>query len=121
VATTDTLNAALGKLENQIAAKQDSGNYVPTTRTVNGNALSSDVTLTGANVAVTGYTKPATTSAIAATDTVNQAIGKLEKAILPVGTAAETVAAGNDGRFDTVPTTQPSGTPATGRAFIWFD
>lgn len=121
LATTDTLNAALGKLENQIAAKQDSGNYVPTTRTVNGNALSSDVTLTGANVAVTGYTKPSTTSAIAATDTVNQAIGKLEKAILPVGTTTDTVAAGNDGRFDTIPTAQPSGTPDTGRVFIWFN
>ena len=121
LATTDTLNAALGKLENQIAAKQDSGNYVPTTRTVNGNALSSDVTLTGANVAVTGYTKPATTGAIAATDTVNQAIGKLEKAILPVGTTTDTVAAGNDGRFDTIPTAQPSGTPDTGRVFIWFN
>ena len=41
---------------------------VPTSRTVNGNALSADVTLDGADIAVTGYTKPASTSAIAASE-----------------------------------------------------
>ena len=75
-------------------------NYVPTTRTVNNKALSSNITLTasdvgaaatvhthtGPEITLTGYTKPASTSAIAATDNVNEAIGKLETAIdtLPV-------------------------------------
>lgn len=35
--------------------------------------------INGSVIALTGYTKPSSTSAIAATDTVNQAIGKLEK------------------------------------------
>lgn len=47
--------------------------------------------------------------------------GTLDTARLSVGTAANTVAAGNDGRFDTIPTTAPAGTPETGRAFIWFN
>ena len=201
---------------------------VPTTRTVNSQALSADVVLTGADVAITGYTKPNATSAIAATDTVNVAVGKLEAALdekqdkldatantgnikgvdgitvttpttgddagkvviagptlptvndntltiqkngttidtftanaaadktinitmaasdvglsnvqnvdqtnasnltsgtvdvarLPVGTTSTTVAAGNDSRFDTISTTQPSGTPPTGTVFVWFN
>lgn len=52
--------------------------------------------------AMTGYSKPSSTSAIAATDTLNGAIGKLEKALdgkgtssLTIGTTATTAAAGN--------------------------
>lgn len=41
--------------------------------------------------AMTGYTKPQSTSAIAATDTLNQAIGKLEKAIDGAGGGGETI------------------------------
>ena len=41
---------------------------------------------TGAEVLLTGYTKPSTTSAIAATDNVNEAIGKLEKGLESVAT-----------------------------------
>lgn len=121
LATTDTLNAALSKLENQIDSKQAAGSYVPTTTTVNGNALSSNVTLDGADISLTGYTKPNATSAVSASDTINAAIGKLEAGILPVGTTSGTVAAGNDARFDSVPTTQPSGTPPTGRVWVWFN
>ena len=178
LAASDTLNAALSKLENQIDGKQASGSYVPTTTEVNGNALSSNVTLDGADIALTGYSKPNSTSAVAAADTVNAAIGKLEAALdgkqasgsyvqttttvnghalssdvsvtksdvglanvqnvdqtnasnlssgtvnvarLPVGTTSTTVAAGDDGRFDSVSTTQPSGTPPTGRVWVWFN
>ena len=50
VAATDTINQAIGKLENKIATKQDSGNYVPETRKVNDKALSGDISLTAADV-----------------------------------------------------------------------
>lgn len=47
------------------------------TQTVNGQS-GPTITLDGGDIAVTGYTKPSSTSAIAVTDTVNQALGKLE-------------------------------------------
>ncbi len=40
---------------------------------------------------------------------------------LPVGTAQNTVAAGDDARFNTIATTQPTGTPPSGHAFVWFE
>jgi hypothetical protein len=51
---------------------------VPTTRTVNEKALSTDIILGGADIALTGYVKGSSSAAIAATDTVNAAIAKLE-------------------------------------------
>lgn len=57
----------------------------------NDSRLSDDRTPTAHNqaantiTAMTGYTKPASTSAIAATDTLNQAIGKLEKGLEDAG------------------------------------
>lgn len=47
--------------------------------TVNGIKISTNPVVTGANTKVTGYSKPTTTGAIAATDSVNGALGKLEK------------------------------------------
>ena len=55
-----------------------------------------DITLTGANVKLDGYAKASTSTAITATDTVNVALGKLEKAIEATGGDALThVTAGN--------------------------
>ena len=39
------------------------------------------VELAGANLAMTGYTKPAAAGAVTAADTVNAAVGKLEKGL----------------------------------------
>lgn len=63
-------------------------NKVDNTRTVNSKQLSSNVVLSGADVAVTGYTKSATESTIVETDTVNEAIGKLEKGLEAVKKSA---------------------------------
>lgn len=47
--------------------------------TINSKAISTNPVLDGSDIALTGYTKASTANqAIAATDTVNQAIGKLE-------------------------------------------
>ena len=47
--------------------------------TVNGIKISTNPVVTGANTKVTGYSKPTTTGAIAVTDSINGALGKLEK------------------------------------------
>ena len=47
--------------------------------TVNGIKISTNPVVTGANTKVTGYSKPTTTGVIAATDSINGALGKLEK------------------------------------------
>ena len=55
---------------------------VPTTRTINGKALTTNITLTGGDIALTGYTIAGTAGTLPAdTDTVNVAIGKLAKTV----------------------------------------
>lgn len=75
-------------------ALQDAKTYSDA-KTING-LTGHDITLTGAKVALTGYKKADTSVAIKATDTVNVAIGKLEKAIEATGGDALThITAGN--------------------------
>lgn len=47
--------------------------------TVNDFKISTNPVLDGADIKITGYTKPSTTGALAAADSVNGALGKLEK------------------------------------------
>lgn len=115
IAASDTVNAAIGKLEAALDNKQASGSYVPTSRTVNGHALSADVTVTKADVGLGNVPNVDTT------DASNISTGTLNIGRIPVGTTSTTVAVGNDARFDTISTTQPSGTPPTGTVFVWFD
>ena len=76
--------------------KLDLSGYVPASRKVNNKALSGDITLNATDVgaaaashnqasstitALTGYTIAAAASAIAATDSLNSALGKLQKSI----------------------------------------
>lgn len=70
---TDTVISAFGKLEKALDGKAGAHNhpYSPTGHT----HVSNEVT------AMTGYTKAGSVAAIAATDSLNVAIGKLEKAL----------------------------------------
>ena len=115
IVATDTVNQAIGKLEKALDNVQAGGNYVPETRTVNGHALSSDVTVTKSDVGLGNVQNVDTTNA------ANITSGTMDVARLPVGTTSTTVSAGDDVRFNTVSTTQPSGTPPTGQVFIWFN
>ena len=88
---------------------------VPTTTMVNGHALSANVTVTKGDVGLGDVPNVDTTNA------ANISSGTLDVGRLPVGTTSTTVAAGDDVRFNTVSTTQPSGTPPSGIVFIWFE
>lgn len=87
-------NVNLEMVDNKLKASVDLSSYATTanvnselakkvdkTTTVNGKALSGNISITGADVALTGYTKGASAAAITASDTVNAAIGKLEKGL----------------------------------------
>lgn len=72
-----SLADAILKLDNAInSSSSSSSNY-----TVNGIKISSNPVLDGADIKITGYTQPSTTGALAVTDTVNGALGKLEKGL----------------------------------------
>lgn len=93
VADTDTLNAAIGKLEKGLDGKQASGSYVTSNDAIgagtNQTKISYDakglVTAGGLAVAsdfkMTGYTKAGTAADVAVTDTISAAIGKVEKKV----------------------------------------
>ena len=65
--------------EEELDNKIDSSKGTMDNYTVNGIKISTNPVITGANAKVTGYSKPSSTSAIAATDSINAALGKLEK------------------------------------------
>nr|DAJ21288.1 MAG TPA: receptor binding complex [Myoviridae sp. ct5lt7] len=65
--------------ENQLQSSINSNKGTIDNYTVNGIKISTNPVITGANAKVTGYSKPTSTSAIAATDSINAALGKLEK------------------------------------------
>lgn len=55
------------------------------------------------------------------TNAANITTGTLGYDRLPVGTTANTVAAGNDARFYAIPTAQPTVNAPEGMALVWFN
>lgn len=81
VAATDTINAALGKLENQVDDAEAAAKSYADDITVNGQSQTNQaITIDGGDINVTGYDvkTDAGTGDVAATDTVNAAIKKVE-------------------------------------------
>lgn len=101
LSTSDTVNVALGKLEKALDGKQAAGSYassshnhddkyrpisyVPTWSEITSkpSTFTPDSHNQASNTinAMTGYSKPSSTSAISTSDSLNTAIGKLEKAL----------------------------------------
>lgn len=71
-------NRATAK-EEQLESTINSNKTTIDNYTVNSIKISTNPVITGANANVTGYSKPSSTSAITATDSINAALGKLEK------------------------------------------
>lgn len=81
IATTDTLGEALGKLQAQINAMDKSADVVAGQVVTTVTEEDGKVTETKANVKdlqLGGYAKSSSTGAIASTDTINEALSKLE-------------------------------------------
>lgn len=72
-------------------------NKVDVTTQINGNALSGNVTLDGSDIALTGYSKAAAEAAVSASDSINVAIGKLEKGIEAAKASGVTTFGGKTG------------------------
>lgn len=97
VAATDTLGQALGKLQAQINAMDltqvggTSGDVITTVSEADGKVSASKSSLS--DVLLTGYSKTSDTGAIAATDSVEKALSKIENTIgqNTVSSADETV------------------------------
>ena len=70
IESSDSLLEAIGKLEKSLDGKQESGSYA--------NSTHSHV---GTEVTLAGYTKANSASVVSASDTINEAIGKLEKSL----------------------------------------
>lgn len=84
VAGTDTINTAFGKVQKgviDLTSRVDAhGNY-----TINGYKISTNPTLIGSDLLLTGLSVPTTYSAVVATDSVNTAFGKMQKFANNVG------------------------------------
>lgn len=79
-----------------VALKSSGKVLVITKRDGTSSEVDLESIINGSVIKMTGYSKPSSTGAIAATDTVNQAIGKLEKAIEGTsGDSLSEVEAGN--------------------------
>ena len=85
IATSDTLNQAIGKLEKALDGKQASGDY----------AAASHTHATNEVTALTGYSKGTASSALATGDTLNQALSKLENQVDKKVTTAQGSGAAN--------------------------
>lgn len=79
VVTTDNVNAAIGKLH-RLGTDINSRVTAATKYTVNGQQISTNPVLDGADIKLTGYTV-VTGGKLAATDTINAAMNKLDTAI----------------------------------------
>lgn len=111
--------ADVTNLQTALDGKQPTGSYVLTSRTVNGKALSSDVTLNAADVGAAttaqgakadSAVQPGSLATVATTGAYGDLSGTPTlggAAALNVGTTAGTVAAGDDSRIvDAVPSTR---------------
>lgn len=99
VTEVDGVLTAVDSVEVEAAGAAATAKAAIDTYTVNTKAISTNPVLDGSDIALTGYTKGSDATAIAATDTVNQAVSKLENQIDAVETTAngalQSVSSGN--------------------------
>lgn len=79
--TADDVSALTGGESGSISDLIDDAVSAVEAHTINGKALSTNPVINGADIALTGYTAP-TGGSIAATDTINAAINKLDDALV---------------------------------------
>lgn len=117
------------ELSDGLATKQPTGDYATNTALTQGLATKAEGADLDSHVASVenphSVTKAqlglANVQNVDQTNASNLTSGTVAYDRLPVGTATSTVASGDDVRFNTIPTTKPSGTPPSGQVFIWFN
>ena len=104
--TNDKADKVSGATNGNFAGLDANGNLTDSGKKASDFATASHNQASNTINAMTGYTKASTAAAIAATDTLNEAIGKLEKTLdgkgtsnLAIGTTAGTACEGNDSRL----------------------
>ena len=102
----DKADKVSGATAGNFAGLDASGNLTDSGKKASDFATASHNQASNTINAMTGYTKASTAAAVAATDTLNEAIGKLEKTLdgkgtsnLAIGTTAGTACEGNDSRL----------------------
>lgn len=116
-------------VQEQLATKQPTGDYATNTALNDGLATKAEDADLDSHVASVENPHSVTKAQVGLanvqnvdqTNASNLTSGTVAYDRLPVGTATSTVASGDDVRFNTIPTTKPSGTPPAGQVFIWFN
>lgn len=111
---TQIVNSEISKLDlsNTYEAKgaADSAKATIDNYTINGNKISENPVLDGSDIALTGYTIAGQASPISGDDSVNTAIGKLEKAISDTTSKAGVVSIGGLSGIVSIESGETSGT-----------
>ena len=138
ISTSDSLNTAIGKLEKALDGKQASGSYVPTSITINGKALSENITLNASDVGAlpdstviptkiseltndSGFVTTDTTNTAGSTDTSSKIflVGATSQAANPQTYSHDTVFVDTEGALNTITAVKGnSSTKAATTAFV---
>lgn len=128
VASSEYVGALVNSLKTTAVTAESTDEQIPTARavyqvnaTVTNSINQHTTNKNNPHVVTAGQIGLGNVKNLDQTNANNLSSGTVGYARLPVGTIANTIAAGNDVRFNAVMTSQPEGTPPTNMVWIWFE